>query len=244
VDLYPAIDIRDGRAVRLLQGRFDRETVYADDPLEAARRWVGQGARRLHVVDLDGARDGAPAALAHVARIASELDVPVQVGGGLRSLDAVTAALEAGAARVVVGTAAHRDPALLDAALERHGDRVAVAIDVRGGRVTTEGWTETTDLAAGERARALESRGVATLVYTDADRDGTLEGPDLEGIRAVAGALEAARLICSGGIAAVRDLEDLRELGAPALEGVIVGKALYEARFTVADAAAALGEGR
>jgi phosphoribosylformimino-5-aminoimidazole carboxamide ribotide isomerase len=242
VQLYPAIDIREGRAVRLRQGRFDQQTVYADDPLEAARGWVDAGARRLHVVDLDGARDGHPAALGHLTAIASQLEVEVQFGGGLRSLEAISAALEAGAARVVVGTAAYRDPAMLEAALERYGDRVAVAVDVRDGRVATAGWTETTALQAAEAARELERRGVTTVVYTDADRDGTLDGPDVDGVRRVADAMEHGRLICSGGIGTLADLEALRGLGAPELSGVIVGKALYEGRFTIAEAAAAVGE--
>jgi phosphoribosylformimino-5-aminoimidazole carboxamide ribotide isomerase len=242
VDLYPAIDIREGRAVRLRQGHFDQQTVYADDPLDAARGWVDAGARRLHVVDLDGAEAGRPVALGHVERIVSELGVEVQFGGGLRSLDAISAALDAGAGRVVVGTAAHRDPAMLDAALERHGDRVAVAVDVRDGRVTTAGWTQTTDVDAASAARDLDRRGVATVVYTDADRDGTLEGPDVGAVARIARELERGRLICSGGIASVSDLEALRDLDAPALSGVIVGKALYERRFTLAQAREAVGE--
>src|SRR5215212_1449432 len=146
MELYPAIDIQEDRAVRLRRGRFDQPTVYAADPLDAARAWVEAGARRLHVVDLDGARQGRPVALGHVRRIASRLEVPVQYGGGLRTLHSVSAAIEAGAARVVLGTAAHRDPGLLDAALERHHNRLAVAVDVRRGRLATHGWTRTTEL--------------------------------------------------------------------------------------------------
>ena len=146
--LLPAVDIRDGRAVRLRQGRFEDETVYADDPLEAARSFVDSGARWLHVVDLDGAREGTPANLSHLARIAGELGVPVQFGGGLRSLEAIAGALDAGAERVLVGTAAIADPDLLAAAVERWGESVAVAVDVRGGRVSVAGWTEETDVSA------------------------------------------------------------------------------------------------
>jgi phosphoribosylformimino-5-aminoimidazole carboxamide ribotide isomerase len=242
VQLYPAIDIREGRAVRLRRGRFDDETVYADDPLEAARGWVEAGARRLHVVDLDGAREGRPVALAHVERIASALEVPVQCGGGLRTLDAVSAALEAGAARVVLGTAAYRDPGLLAQALERHGERVAVAVDVRSGLVATHGWTETTEAAPEPVVERLDREGVRTIVYTDADRDGTLNGPDLKTVARLAEAVSRARLICSGGIGDLSDLEAVAALHADALDGVIVGKALYEGRFTVAQARAALGE--
>jgi len=239
VDLYPAIDIRDGQAVRLRQGRFEEQTVYADDPLEAARAWVDAGARRLHVVDLDGARAGRPLALAHVERIAGQLGVPVQCGGGLRDLESIETALAAGAARVVLGTAAHRDPDLLAAALERHGDRLAVAVDVRGGRVSTEAWTQTGDRDARTTVTELAGQGVSTIVYTDADRDGMLEGADLEQVRAVAAAAGGADFVYSGGIGALADLEALAQ---ERIHGVIVGKALYERRFTVAEAQAALGE--
>lgn len=243
MDLYPAIDIQDGRAVRLRRGRFDQATVYAADPLEAARSWAEGGARRLHVVDLDGAREGRPLALGHVRRIAEELDLPVQYGGGLRTLESLSAALDAGAERVVLGTAAHRDPELLGTALERHRERLAVAVDVRGGRLATHGWTRTTELEGREAVRRLRDRGVKTLVYTDAERDGTLEGPDLEDVAAVAGAAGGGRLIYSGGVARLEDLERLAALDATALDGVIVGKALYEGRFTVAEAQAALDGG-
>jgi phosphoribosylformimino-5-aminoimidazole carboxamide ribotide isomerase len=239
VDLYPAIDIRDGQAVRLRQGRFEDQTVYADDPLEAARAWVQAGARRLHVVDLDGAREGRPRALDHIERIAGQLGVPVQCGGGLRDLESIEAALAAGAARVVLGTAAHRDPDLLAAALERHGDRVAVAVDVRDGRVATEAWTQTGDLAAAAAVAEMVRRGVGTIVYTDADRDGMLEGADLQQVRAAALAAGETEFVYSGGIGGLDDLEALA--GEP-IAGVIVGKALYERRFTVAQAQASLGE--
>jgi phosphoribosylformimino-5-aminoimidazole carboxamide ribotide isomerase len=239
VDLYPAIDIRDGRAVRLRQGRFEEQTVYADDPLEAARAWVDAGARRLHVVDLDGARTGRPVALAQLERIAGQVGVPVQCGGGLRDLEAISAALQAGATRVVLGTAAHRDPHLLAAALDRHGEQVAVAVDVRGGRVATEAWTQTGERDARTAVAALADRGVGTIVYTDADRDGMLEGADLDQVRAVAAAAGDAGFVYSGGIGALSELE---ALSREAVEGVIVGKALYERRFTVAQAQAAVGE--
>jgi len=243
MDLYAAIDIHEDRAVRLRRGRFDQQTVYASDPLDAARAWVDAGARRLHVVDLDGARDGRTAALGHLQRIATRLGVPVQYGGGLRTLESLSAALEAGAARVVLGTAAHRDPELLDAALERHRDRLAVAVDVRGGRLATHAWTETTELDGPEAVERLRGRGVQAVIYTDAERDGTLEGPDLEHVSAVAGAAGGGRLVYSGGVGRLEDLERLSALGARALDGVIVGKALYEGRFTVAEAQHALDAG-
>lgn len=239
--LLPAIDIRGGRAVRLRQGDFDRETVYADDPLEAARAWVAAGARELHVVDLDGARAGAPASLGHLRRITSELDVPVQYGGGLRSSEAVAEALAAGAARVVTGTAALSDEGFLATVLERFGPQVAVAVDARRGAAAVEGWTAGTGEPAEAAAERLVARGVARIVYTDVDRDGMLEGPDLDTVRRMAASLAGrARLVYSGGIGELDHLRSLAALEAEALDAVICGKALYERRFSVAEAAQAL----
>ena len=238
--LFPAIDIQASRAVRLRRGRFDEETVYADTPLAAARAWADAGARYLHVVDLDGARLGAPQHLGELRRIVEALEVPAQFGGGLRSYEAIRVALDTGPQRIVLGTAALRDPELLDAALELGGpERVVVGVDVRGGRVAVAGWTEQTELSAPEAVAALSERGVRTFAYTDADRDGMLEGPDLGGLRAVCAASDAA-VIASGGVSSLGDLEALRDLGLPNLEGVIVGKALYERRFTVAEGNAVL----
>jgi len=239
VKLWPAVDIRGGRAVRLTHGDFDAETVYHDDPLAAARAWVQSGARRLHVVDLDGARSGAPAALGHLERIAAEAGVPVQYGGGLRSADAVAAALAAGADRVLVGTAALRDVEFLDAIVAAHGPRVVVSVDVRGGRLATAGWTEVSDMPAADAFRHLGARGVASFVYTDADRDGALGGPSLDDVRAVAAAARGS-FAYAGGIGDLEHLRALRELRQVNLSGVIVGKALYERRFTIAEAHAAL----
>jgi phosphoribosylformimino-5-aminoimidazole carboxamide ribotide isomerase len=236
VILYPAVDILDGRAVRLAQGEFDEATVYHDDPLEAARSWLEAGARALHVVDLDGARAGEPRNLDAVRAIAAAADVPVQAGGGLRAAAHVAAALAAGAARVVVGTAAYRDPAMLDAVLEAYAERVAVAVDVRGGRVSAAGWTEDTGLEPDAAIARLAEQGVRAFVYTNVDRDGMLEGPDVDEARRVAGAVEGT-LVWSGGVGGLSHLEALAPLP---LEGVIVGKALYERRFTVAEGQAAL----
>ena len=239
--LLPAIDIRDGRAVRLERGDFAKETVYVDDPLEAARAWVEAGARQLHVVDLDGAREGEPQNLEHLRRITAELTVPVQYGGGLRSLVAVREALAAGASRVVVGTAAYTDLEFLDEIVETFGVRVAVAIDVRGGNVSVSGWTQTTQMPAEDVIDRLQRRGVKQFVYTNVDRDGMLEGPDLGEVRRVSGAIRG-RFLYSGGIASLDDLTGLRELRLVNLAGVISGKALYEKRFTVAEGNEALGD--
>ena len=238
--LYPAIDILDGSAVRLVKGDFDAKKVYDEDPLDAARGWTVQGAKYLHVVDLDGAKTGAPVNLQHLRRIAGELGVPVQYGGGLRSAEAVSDALAAGAARVILGTAAFTQAGLLEQALAEHGpERVMVSVDVRGGHVTTAGWTETTEITTEAVLGSLEERGARDLVFTNVDRDGMLEGPDLEEVRSVAEAMKGS-LIYSGGIGALADLEGLASLGETSLKGVIVGKALYERRFTVAEAQTAL----
>jgi phosphoribosylformimino-5-aminoimidazole carboxamide ribotide isomerase len=239
VILLPAIDIRDGRAVRLERGDFDRETVYAADPLEAARSFVEAGARQLHVVDLDGARAGEPKNLEHLRRITTELAVPVQYGGGLRSLVAVRDALAAGAERVVLGTAAYSDVEFLDSVLEAWGVRVVVAIDVRSGHVSVSGWEKTTQMLPEDVIERMQGCGVRQFVYTNVDRDGMLEGPDLEEVRRMSGVIRG-RFIYSGGISSLDDLVALRKLRLVNLAGVISGKALYEQRFSVPDGVKAL----
>ena len=234
--LYPAIDILEGRAVRLEQGDFGRRTEYAADPLEAARRWVAEGAARLHVVDLDGAREGRPVNLGHLERIASATGVPVQYGGGLRSVQAVKEATAAGASHVVVGTVAFTEPDLLG----EMGDGVRVALDVRDGVVATSGWLSSTSIAAPAAVQMLKERGVEGFVYTSVDRDGTMQGPDIEALLDVCRASSPTPVIYSGGIGS---LDDLRPLASLPIEGVIVGKALYEGRFSVGEARKALGEG-
>jgi phosphoribosylformimino-5-aminoimidazole carboxamide ribotide isomerase len=237
--LLPAVDIRDGRAVRLRQGDFQDETVYADDPLEAARSFAEDGARFLHVVDLDGARQGEPVNLHHVERIADELDVPVELGGGLRSIASIRRALAAGASRVVLGTAAFTDPDLLDEALSAFTSRILVGVDVRGGQVSVAGWTRETQVPGEDAIRRMQQRGATRFVYTNVDRDGMLEGPDLDEVRRVSEAVRG-RFLYSGGIGSLQDLEALRELRLVNLGGVISGKALYEGRFTVGQGQAAL----
>jgi phosphoribosylformimino-5-aminoimidazole carboxamide ribotide isomerase len=245
VNLYPAIDILDGHAVRLVKGDFDASTTYAAEPLSAATGWVAQGATHLHVVDLDGAKAGAPVNLDHLRRIAAETGVPVQFGGGLRSARAIEDALEAGASRVILGTAAFTDPALLASALRQHGaERVFVSVDVRGGNVATHGWLQSTEAPAADACAALREQGVAGFVYTDIDHDGMLDGANREQVRELAGAMGESALIVSGGIGELEDLRQIAEIaaqpGMDAIEGVIVGKALYEKRFSVAEAQQAL----
>jgi phosphoribosylformimino-5-aminoimidazole carboxamide ribotide isomerase len=237
--LLPAVDIRGGRAVRLRQGHFDEETVYADDPLEAARSFVEAGATYLHVVDLDGAREGKPENLHHLERIAKDLGVPVQYGGGLRSLESVRAALAAGAERVVVGTAAYSDAEFLEEALAAWSPRVLVAVDVRGGRVSVSGWTKETQMLPEDLIERLQRQGARRFVYTNADRDGMLDGVDSDEVGRIA-AVVRGRFIVSGGIGSLEDLRRLRDMRLVNLAGVITGKALYEGRFTVAEARAEL----
>jgi len=239
VILYPAIDIQGGKAVRLVQGDFDAQTVYADSPFEAARAWVEAGARYLHVVDLDGARKGSPQNLGHVEQIAGALGVPVQVGGGLRSVQAVRDAFEAGVARVILGTAAFTDIDFLDEVVGEFAERTVVSIDTRGGFVSTAGWTQTTTLPAADVIERMQDRGVRTFVFTNVDKDGMLEGPDLEEVRRIAEVVRG-RFMYSGGIGRREDLQALAALRQVNLTGVIVGKALYERRFTVAEGQAAL----
>jgi phosphoribosylformimino-5-aminoimidazole carboxamide ribotide isomerase len=242
VILYPAVDMLDGKAVRLVKGDFAQRKVYDEDPLAAARRWVQEGAQELHLVDLDGARAGAPVNLAHVRNIAAELNVPIQLGGGLRTLTAIEQALTAGAQRAILGTAAFADPALLETALREWPEQVMVSVDTRGGKVTTSGWTERTETSARTLMEQLQERGVGRIVYTNVDRDGMLQGPDAQEVAELAAALQQSTLTYSGGIGALADLHALKDLRAPALTGVIVGKALYEERFTVCEARAALEE--
>jgi len=239
--LLPAVDILEGKAVRLTRGEFDQSTVYDTDPLDAARRWVEEGARRLHVVDLDGARSGAPVNLDHVRRIAQAVDVPIQVGGGLRTMAAVREVVGAGATRVVIGTAAYTDVDFLDQAVAELDDRVVVSIDARAGKLAGAGWTEQTDIPIEAVIEQLAARGVRRFVYSSIDRDGMLGGPDLEGARRVADAVRGTYAY-SGGIASLEDLRALVELRQVNLRAVIVGKALYEERFTVGEAQAVLDD--
>jgi len=241
VILYPAIDIRGGQAVRLLRGDYARETVYDADPAEAAARWAGEGAEFLHVVDLDGAKAGEPRNLDAVRRIADAVACPFQVGGGLRDADSVAAVLDAGAARVVIGTAALRDPGFLDEVLNAHGERVVVSVDAKEGRVALQGWTEASEKGVVEAVAELSARGVPRFLCTAIEVDGTMEGPAVGELKEISGAT-SAQVIASGGVGTLAHLEALAAApeAVPNLEGAIVGRALYERRFTVAEAIAAL----
>jgi phosphoribosylformimino-5-aminoimidazole carboxamide ribotide isomerase len=239
VILYPAIDIRGGHAVRLLQGDYERETLYDADPADAARRWAREGAEFLHVVDLDGAKAGAPQNLDAVRRIAAAVECPIQVGGGLREAASLDAVLDAGAERVVIGTAALRDPEFLAAALEAHGERVVVSVDAREGKVSLSGWTESSDVDVADAVAELGERGVRRFLCTAIEVDGTMEGPALSELSRIADATKA-KVIASGGVGTIEHLEVLAREAPSNVEGAIVGRALYESRFTVAEAISAL----
>lgn len=239
LEVIPAIDLRGGRCVRLHQGDFGQETVFSDDPLATARRWQAQGARRLHLVDLDGAATGQPAHLKIIAEIVAALDIPAQVGGGIRSADAARAWLDAGVERVVIGTAAVHDPAMVQAVCRDYGSgRVIVAVDARDGTVAVRGWTESGQITALELARQMAGLGVARLLYTDIARDGALTGPDVATTARLARETGMA-VLASGGVASVADIRHLAAAGG--IEGVIVGRALYTGAVDLAEAIAAAG---
>lgn len=244
ITLYPAIDLKDGRAVRLVRGDFEQSMVFNEDPVAQARAFVEAGATSLHVVDLDGARTGEPVHAPVVAEIAAVFGGTVHFGGGLRSRAAIETALAAGAKRLVVGTAVVVDQDLLRWAIDRLGDGLVVALDARDGKVATHGWTQVSELEAEEVARDLVRTGVRHLLYTDIDRDGMLDGPNLTSLRRVAKAAPPLKLIASGGVSSLADLKRLRELGLDNLGGVVVGRALYEGRFTVPEALAELEAAR
>jgi len=234
-EIVPAVDLKAGRCVRLLQGRADAETVFSDDPVAMARRWQASGARRLHVVDLDGAFAGRPAQTALVRAMIEAVTIPVQVGGGLRELGHVETVLEAGARWAIVGTRAALDPAFLGDVCGRWGDRVIVGIDASDGRVAVDGWTRVLDLEAMALARDAAAAGAAGIVYTDIARDGTQSGPNLWSTGAVARAA-GVPVFASGGVGS---LDDIRQLaGVAGLAGVIVGRALYSGAVDLASAVA------
>lgn len=238
--LYPAIDIRDGHAVRLTQGDYDRETVYDADPVDAARRWEEDGARWLHVVDLDGARAGEPANLDQVRRIVASVGIPVQLGGGLRDSGKVEQAFSAGVERVILGTAAVRDPDMAEAIAAAHPGRVAGGVDARRGKVAAEGWTEESGFGPAEVIAKLAERGIERFIFTPVEVDGLMEGPDLGSLTELAHSTDA-EIIYSGGVGSLQDLDALGSLGLDNVTGAIVGRALYEGRFTFAAGQAALG---
>ena len=224
MEVVPAIDLRGGKCVRLYQGDYAQETVYSDDPIETALRWADMGATRLHIVDLDGARDGSPANLAAVERIASAVEVPLHLGGGIRDMRIARSAIDAGVSRIMLGTAAVEDADLIIALISEFGaESIIVSVDAKDGRVALRGWTEGSGALATELAAQMASMGVKRFLYTDISRDGTLTEPNFEGVGALINQ-GSIRLIAAGGIASVAHLERLAAMGA---EAAIVGRAIY-----------------
>ena len=231
--ILPAIDLKDGKCVRLRQGRADDVTVYGDDPAAQAKDWRDQGGRELHVVDLDGAFAGTPRHAEVIRRIIAAFGGPVEVGGGLRTPEALAAVLDAGAARAIIGSAALENPEFLSKAVELYGERIAVGIDARDGFVQTRGWVETTEVRATELASAVARAGVKTIIYTDTATDGMLGGPNLTQMAAICDAAPECQITASGGVSSPYDVENLKSLGRANLRAAIVGKALYDGRTTL-----------
>lgn len=232
--LYPAIDLKDGQAVRLLRGEMDQATVFNDDPAAQARAFVDAGCQWLHLVDLNGAFAGKPVNAAPVREILAACPVPAQLGGGIRDMKTIESWLDAGLARVILGTVAVENPALVHEAARAFPDQVAVGIDARDGLVATKGWAETTTVTATDLARSFQDAGVAAIIYTDIDRDGAMQGPNVAATAALANAVSIP-VIASGGVSSLADLIALRDCGA-SLNGAISGRALYDGALDLAEA--------
>lgn len=233
--VFPAVDISQGRCVRLLQGRFGTETVYSDDPVEVALGFCRAGARWLHIVDLDGARTGISENRELVIEAVKRASCPVQAGGGLRSLEDVEEVIAAGASRAVLGTVALEDPAALERVCKRYGDRIAVSLDARGGELTSHGWTVGSGVPVIDAVERFESAGVGLFIYTDVTRDGTMSGPNVGGLIRLA-ETTALPVVASGGIGSLEELRSVARLHSLGIRGAVVGRALYEQKFGVAEA--------
>jgi phosphoribosylformimino-5-aminoimidazole carboxamide ribotide isomerase len=233
--LYPAIDMRDGKCVRLLQGDYNQETVYGDSPFDMAKQFAEQGAEWIHMVDLDGAKDGKKVNHEHVLRVAKELPAKVQIGGGVRTMEDVSFYLDAGVDRVILGSTAVSNPEFVREALQRYGgSRVAIGLDARDGFVATEGWLETSHIMAVDLAKRLVEEGAETFIFTDISKDGMLQGPNVEAIGELA-RITGKEVIASGGVSSINDLVSLKK-DERNIAGAIIGKALYTGRFTLSDA--------
>lgn len=230
--VYPAIDIRGGQAVRLVEGDYDRETVFDADPVDAARRWAASGAEWIHIVDLDGARDGMRLNADPIGRIRDAVTCNLQLGGGIRTMQDVEAVAGMGIDRIVIGSAAVTNPELVREAVEKLGERVAVGLDARDGKLATQGWRDQTDVLALDAAQTFATYGVKHFIFTDIRRDGKLQGPNIEALKAMVDSVPAD-IIASGGISSIGDIAAVRDVGA---KGVIIGAALYHNRITLEDA--------
>jgi phosphoribosylformimino-5-aminoimidazole carboxamide ribotide isomerase len=233
--VFPAVDISDGRCVRLLQGRFGTETVYSDDPAEVAIGFSRAGARWLHIVDLDGAKTGEARNRELVLEVVQKASCPVQAGGGLRTIDDVEEILAAGANRAVLGTVALEDPQALEKACTRYGERIVVSLDARGDELAAHGWTVGTGVEVLDAMKAFEDAGVSSFIYTNVSRDGTMAGPDLDGLLRIA-ETTTLPVVASGGISSLDDLRKVARLHRHGVAGAIVGRAFYESKFGVAEA--------
>ena len=233
--IIPAIDILDGQCVRLQQGEYNRKTVYSDDPVAIAQRWEKSGAKWLHIVDLDGAKEGTPKNLDIIMKIARAVSIPIELGGGIRDLDTIQQVVLLGIHRVILGTVAFSYAEMIEEACNRYGEKIAVGIDARHGRVMIKGWLEKTDIPAIELANRIAHSGVKTIIYTDISKDGMLEGPNLTAIKNIASKVEIS-VIASGGISTIQDIKNLKQLGIPNLLGAIVGKAIYDGQLNLAEA--------
>lgn len=238
MEIIPAIDMIDGKCVRLSQGRFDQVTVFSDDPVDTAHRWIDEGARRLHIVDLYGSRRGAPQETDTIRRIAAAVSVPVQVGGGIRTLETARMMLDLGVNRVIIGTSAAMDADLAQTIFQELGDHAVLGVDAKDGKVAVSGWEETTSEEAISFARRMQELGARRVIYTDISRDGMLEGANVPAMRRMAEALDIP-VIASGGVSAVSDIQALRAIEYMGIEGAIVGKALYTGALSLTDAIAA-----
>ena len=229
--IYPAIDLRGGKCVRLFQGLASEETIYFEDPLDAARKWIEEGAKHMHLVDLDGAFSGGSANLDAVQKIAQETQLRLQLGGGMRDDSSVKKALSLGLSRVIIGTRACTDPQWVGELIKEFGpDKIVVGIDAKDGLVATKGWVETTEIGAIDLARQMQDLGVRWIIHTDVATDGAMKGPNLEAQQKIAEAVPSCQIIASGGVTSSGDIDALRELSksTPNIEGVIIGRALYE----------------
>ncbi len=243
MDVIPAIDLLGGRCVRLYQGDYNQSEVVADDPVSMAQSWAAQGATRLHLVDLDGAKTGDPVNLPIIAQIVAALAIPVQVGGGLRSAERIEAMLASGVQQVILGTVAIEQPELVASLCQKHPDQIIVGIDAREGKVATRGWLTTSEVLAVELGQRMADCGAAAIIYTDIQRDGTLQGPNIPPLREMATAVQIP-VIASGGVSSLTDLLNLLALEPLGVKGVIVGKALYTGDLILTEAIRAVGPGR
>ncbi len=243
MDVIPAIDLLEGRCVRLFQGDYNQSQVFNDNPVEVARQWEAEGATRLHLVDLDGAKAGKPENWQAIEAITRAVDLPIQVGGGLRDADRVRALFDLGVQYAILGTAAVENPELVSQLSEEFPGRIIVGIDARDGKVATRGWLETSEVMAVELAKQMSNCGAAAIVYTDIHRDGTLKGPNLTALRELADAIDAP-VIASGGVSAISDLLSLLGLVSAGVSGVIIGKALYTGDVSLKQAIRVVGPGR